>query len=366
MILVGAFAKSAQLPLHTWLPDAMEGPTPVSALIHAATMVTAGVYLIARCHPLFELAPDRRGRGRDHRHRHAGVRGLGGAGGDRPQTGDRLLDDVADRLHDPRRLGGRVRRRDVPPDDPRLLQGAAVHGRRLGDRGRWAASSRWTGWAASARRCRSRSSRSRSARSALAGFPLLSGFFSKDEILSFTHQPRRRLRGARRGRLLRRAAHRLLRRSGWCSACSSGRRCPRRRELEQGHLAHGDHANPATGEEEDTDVGFPGLRAPHRRARVADEGRDGAAGAARDRRRASWDPGRDRHARALPRAHVRRTPQLAQDHPTDGEEWIGPRRGRHASSIAGHRVRLSLPDARPGAAAAHRASGSPGRDRVPR
>src|SRR5919109_342272 len=57
LILVGAFAKSAQLPLHTWLPDAMEGPTPVSALIHAATMVTAGVYLIARTHPLFELAP---------------------------------------------------------------------------------------------------------------------------------------------------------------------------------------------------------------------------------------------------------------------------------------------------------------------
>ena len=56
LILVGAFAKSAQFPLHTWLPDAMEGPTPVSALIHAATMVTAGVYLIARLHPLFELA----------------------------------------------------------------------------------------------------------------------------------------------------------------------------------------------------------------------------------------------------------------------------------------------------------------------
>jgi NADH-quinone oxidoreductase subunit L len=54
---VGAFAKSAQVPLHTWLPDAMEGPTPVSALIHAATMVTAGVYLIARMHPLFEHAP---------------------------------------------------------------------------------------------------------------------------------------------------------------------------------------------------------------------------------------------------------------------------------------------------------------------
>ena len=57
LILVGAFAKSAQVPLHTWLPDAMEGPTPVSSLIHAATMVTAGVYLIGRLHPLFEWAP---------------------------------------------------------------------------------------------------------------------------------------------------------------------------------------------------------------------------------------------------------------------------------------------------------------------
>ncbi len=57
LLLLGAFAKSAQVPLHTWLPDAMEGPTPVSALIHAATMVTAGVYLIARMHPLFEHAP---------------------------------------------------------------------------------------------------------------------------------------------------------------------------------------------------------------------------------------------------------------------------------------------------------------------
>jgi NADH-quinone oxidoreductase subunit L len=57
LLLVGAFAKSAQLPFHTWLPDAMEGPTPVSSLIHAATMVTAGVYLIARTHILFVLAP---------------------------------------------------------------------------------------------------------------------------------------------------------------------------------------------------------------------------------------------------------------------------------------------------------------------
>ena len=57
LLLVGALAKSAQLPLHTWLPDAMEGPTPISALIHAATMVTAGVYLIARMNPLFHFAP---------------------------------------------------------------------------------------------------------------------------------------------------------------------------------------------------------------------------------------------------------------------------------------------------------------------
>ena len=57
-LLGGAVAKSAQVPLQTWLPDAMEGPTPVSALIHAATMVTAGVYLIARTSPLFELAGD--------------------------------------------------------------------------------------------------------------------------------------------------------------------------------------------------------------------------------------------------------------------------------------------------------------------
>ena len=116
-------------------PDAMEGPTPVSALIHAATMVTAGVYLIARLHPIFERAPDA-----------AAVGAIVGCvtlliaatiapRGDRSQAGHRLLDDVADRLHDHGRVLGRLRRGHVPPDDARVLQGAALHGRRLGDLG---------------------------------------------------------------------------------------------------------------------------------------------------------------------------------------------------------------------------------------
>ena len=111
LLLVGAFAKSAQVPLHTWLPDAMEGPTPVSALIHAATMVTAGVYLIARMHPLFEQAPAAADVGAIVGCADAADRRHDRPRRDRPQARHRLLDDVADRLHG----HGRRPRPPTPP-----------------------------------------------------------------------------------------------------------------------------------------------------------------------------------------------------------------------------------------------------------
>ena len=129
-LFVGAVAKSAQLPLHTWLPDAMEGPTPVSALIHAATMVTAGVYLVARAHPIYDNAPVAA----------EIVAVVGGATGPvrrdrrvravRHQARAGVLDDEPDRLHDPGRRRRGVRRRRLPLHDARVLQSAAVHGGR--------------------------------------------------------------------------------------------------------------------------------------------------------------------------------------------------------------------------------------------
>jgi NADH-quinone oxidoreductase subunit L len=256
LILVGAFAKSAQLPLHTWLPDAMEGPTPVSALIHAATMVTAGVYLIARTHPLFELAPTAAdisaiigtatllfaatvalvvtdlkriiaystisqigymvlgvsvaayGAGLFHLMTHAFFKALlfMGAGS--------VIGAMAG-IQNIDRMGGF--RRGMPFTYITFTVGAL----------------------------------------ALAAFPLTSGFFSKDEILAFTIERGGgfwvlAIVGYIAAALTGFYAFRMVFRVFW------GDPVPEARELEEGHLAHGEPQNPMTGEAEDTDVGFPG------------------------------------------------------------------------------------------------------------
>ena len=130
---MGAMGKSAQFLLHTWLPDAMEGPTPVSALIHAATMVTAGVFMVARLSPLFELAPKAQ----------AVVTLVGATTAFFAATVGLVQNDIKRVVaystcsqlgymfvaHGRRRLFGR----HVPPVHPRVLQGAAVPRLRLGD-----------------------------------------------------------------------------------------------------------------------------------------------------------------------------------------------------------------------------------------
>ncbi len=257
LLLVGAFAKCAQVPLHTWLPDAMEGPTPVSALIHAATMVTAGVYLIARMHPLFEQAPAAADvaaivgcatlliagtiglvatdlkrviaystmsqigymvmavgagayfAGMFHLMTHAFFKALlfmAAGSVIAAMAGEQNLD----------RMGGF--RKAMPFTYACFVIGGL----------------------------------------ALAGIPPFSGFFSKDEILLLV--------GDRGGWFV------VLAVLGYVGAFLTaiytwrmifrafhGEPSPEARELEGGHLHHAEvHTNPATGEVEDTDVGFPG------------------------------------------------------------------------------------------------------------
>src|SRR4051795_4738331 len=255
-LLGGAAAKSAQIPLHTWLPDAMEGPTPVSALIHAATMVTAGVYLIARTHVLFEIAPTAAdisafiglatlifaatcalavtdlkriiaystisqigymvvgvsigayAAGMFQLMTHAFFKAL------LFMAAGSVISAMAG-TQDINRMGGL--RKSMPITFKLMTIGAL----------------------------------------ALAAFPFMSGFFSKDEILGYAiHRGGFyvifAIGGYFAALLTAFYAFRIIFRVFW------GEPVPEARELEQGHLAHAPAENPLSGEEEDTDVGFPG------------------------------------------------------------------------------------------------------------
>ncbi|GAC1438972.1 MAG: NADH-quinone oxidoreductase subunit L [Solirubrobacteraceae bacterium] len=257
MLLVGAFAKSAQIPLHTWLPDAMEGPTPVSALIHAATMVTAGVYLIARMHPLFEQAP--------------AAADVGAVIGCATLLVAGTIGLVATDLK-------RVIAYSTMSQIGYMIMGVSAGAYAAGlfhlmthaffKALLFMAAGSLIG-AMAGQQSLDRMSGFRRAMPftfgcfvvgglALSGVPPFSGFFSKDEILLLV--------GNRGG------WHWALYVIGYLGALLTavytfrmifraflGEPCAEALELEHGHLAHAEHpSNPANGELEDTDVGFPG------------------------------------------------------------------------------------------------------------
>ncbi len=257
LLLVGAFAKSAQIPLHTWLPDAMEGPTPVSSLIHAATMVTAGVYLIARMHPLFELAPAAQDVGAVIGAATLLIAGTIGltqtdikrviAYSTMSQIGYMIMGVSVGAY-----AAGLFHLMTHAFFKALLFMGA---GSLIGAMGGEQSLEKMGGF--------------RKAMPftyacfiigglALSGIPPFSGFFSKDEILLVT--------GERGG------WHWILYVAGYVGALLTaiytfrmifrafhGEPVAEARELEGGHLHHAEvPRNPATGEEEDLDVGFPG------------------------------------------------------------------------------------------------------------
>ncbi|HEU4598898.1 MAG TPA: NADH-quinone oxidoreductase subunit L, partial [Solirubrobacterales bacterium] len=257
LLLVGAFAKSAQLPLHTWLPDAMEGPTPVSSLIHAATMVTAGVYLIARTHVLFELAPTA-----------ADVAAFTGLATLLvAATMALVMTDLkrAIAYSTMSQIGYMVMGVSIGAYSAgmfHLMTHAFFKALLFMAAGSVIAAmaneqnvDKMSGFG---RAMRFTSIAFLCGALALAAFPGTSGFFSKDEILAFA--------GARGGMY---AAMMVL---GYAGALLTavysfrlvfrilpGRPCPEAQELiETGHVAHGEPRNPASGELEDTGVGFPG------------------------------------------------------------------------------------------------------------
>ena len=257
-LLVGAAAKSAQIPLHTWLADAMEGPTPVSALIHAATMVTAGVYLIARMHPLFEEAPAA-----------ADVGAVMGC------VTLLVAASIALVVTDMKRVIAYSTMSQIGYMIMGVASGAYVAGMfHLMTHAFFkallfmAAGSVIAAMAGSQNLDKMGGFRKAMPFTfacfvigglALSGIPPFSGFFSKDEILAFE--------GARGG------WHWILFAAGYVGAFLTGvytfrmifraflgKPVEEARELEGGHLHHpeGPPQNPLTGEEEDSDVGFPG------------------------------------------------------------------------------------------------------------
>ena len=182
LMFVGATGKSAQFPLYVWLPDAMEGPTPVSALIHAATMVTAGVYMVARSAALFQLTPERLDRGRRDRRVHRDLGGHHRAGAERYQARAGVFHGEPARLHVPGAGRGRLLGGHLPPVHARFFKallflgsGSVIHAmggeqdmRHMGGLKNKIPITHWTMLVGSV---------------AIAGIPGLAGFFSKDEIL---------------------------------------------------------------------------------------------------------------------------------------------------------------------------------------